>query len=314
MIVVERPKESSQLYMALNLNEKYHFAVPTAAIPALYNSIQSSNNNNVEIEFIPRTCLCYNSKGIFVRNELNIKLADDSIDMSEVHETILRDGNKCNSKRSMNFISIGLQTMYSHQQHIARYCMLPHSKPHVPTVKKHELCIRKTIIAGYRNILNLIAADYNHPLQINSHDEIGVQGNASERLTLREDLFRCLVGDDIDNKKYNISSNVMFEACTIQPTGTLKFHKDTLNCPSMDCTFALHIPSKEKKCLSLLYYSRKCVGNHAIRVSNIQEFHHDQSACNLMKLCLKSLMATKSNFDYQALFENKKSFNEVGKE
>jgi hypothetical protein len=57
MIVVERPKESSQLYMALNLNEKYHFAVPSAAIPALYNCIKSGNNNNVEIEFIPRMCI-----------------------------------------------------------------------------------------------------------------------------------------------------------------------------------------------------------------------------------------------------------------
>lgn len=319
MFVVERPETASQFYLASGLREKYHFSAPTASIPVLHNIITESNNKTLELVFIPRTCKCYDSNSILVLNDINIDTSSNGMDIAKIHEVLVKDGIKSNTKRSMNSISIGLQTMYSHQQHIARYSMLPHSRPHVPTVKKHHVCLREALLVGYKSILSLLSKNrfcdrFDIPFSINNNNEHYSKTYISERHNLRNELLQQLIDDDLEKDRYEICPDHMFEACTIQPTGGyLSFHQDVQNCPSMDYTFALHIPFRDK-CMSLLYYSRKSVGDHAIRMSNIQHFHDDVSACYLTKLCMKSMMATNTVFDYQSIFENEKSFEEIGKE
>ena len=146
---IERPETLSQLYIASGLRNKFHFSVPTVAIPVLFDVIKNTNNECLEILFIPRSCASYKSDDLYVRNGISIDFRQSGIDLGKVHEVILRESVKGNSKRSMNSISIGLQTMYSHEQHLARYSILSHSKPHIPTVKQHQLCVRKTLLASY---------------------------------------------------------------------------------------------------------------------------------------------------------------------
>jgi hypothetical protein len=72
------------------------------------------------------------------------------------------------SNHSKFSLSIGLQTMYSHHQHLARYSMLPHSQPHVPTVKSHPKLIKDNIMLVYKFVTdrlhNTMEGNYSHPL------------------------------------------------------------------------------------------------------------------------------------------------------
>jgi hypothetical protein len=134
------------------------------------------------------------------------------------------------------------------------------------------------------------------------------------RLNLRKEVLDRLLLDDISVDKYGIGLNVMFESCTMQQTGTLRFHRDSMNCPTMDQTVALHVPHQRNGnvCTSFLYYLRKCVGDYANRMGSIQSFINSDIGCKLSKLCVKSLMGTNTVFDYQgSLFENDLCLNEL---
>jgi hypothetical protein len=124
------------------------------------------------------------------------------------------------------------------------------------------------------------------------------------------------MGEDLKANDIPIDINNMFESCTIQPTARLGFHRDLMNCPSMDKTIALHFPSfseKNPRCISFLYYSRKSVGNYARRQVTIKNFLHNQDSCPLTSLCLKSLLETEGIFNYQStMFENSLCLNKLG--
>jgi hypothetical protein len=53
VIAVERPKNSSQLYVAEQLGTKYHFSCPTSEVSRLFKIIKTQNNAELEILFIP---------------------------------------------------------------------------------------------------------------------------------------------------------------------------------------------------------------------------------------------------------------------
>jgi len=315
MVVIERPMGDPQIYIASGLRDKFHFSIPTAAVPILHKFIKEHNNDHVKILFIPRTCQYFESDCYMVLNKVTLnKSVLMSMDIQDIIETTIKESPNISSKRSDHSISIGQQTIYSHQQHIARYCMLPHSKPHIPTVKHRPKCIRLAMLAGYKYCLEMLAncshnMELHHPFLVDNRND----DDMTERISLRSEILCHLIGYDIDNNGFDIPTDVMFESCSIQPTSSLGFHQDTLNCPLMDSTIALHIPN-DQQCLSLLYYSRKCVGEYAIRMSNLQSFHSDESACDLSKLCLKSIMATGSNFDYQALFEHEEALDDIGQQ
>jgi hypothetical protein len=192
--------------------------------------------------------------------------------------------------------------------------MLPHSKPHVPTVKQHKFCIRKILLAGFQSTAGMLSntkvcGGYDHPFIIDGKDNCHSKTYVLERQNLRAELAQQLLGDDIEKPCFVLSSDVMFESCSIQPTGALSFHQDVLNCPSMDSTFALHLPfHSSSKCLSLLYYSRKCVGDFAVRMSNIQEVHEDISVCSLSAMH-EDNDGCMSLFDCQIPFENEQEIN-----
>jgi hypothetical protein len=206
----------------------------------------------------------------------NIEFKDSSIyeECHDIHDAIIGKQSSLvtkalgtASKRSKYSISIGLQTMHSHTQHLARYCMLSHSKPHVPNVKMVPGLITDRIISMYALVSDIISEsltnDDMHPLAL---DVTNTPGDAlSHRKGLRSDLlhhFSSRMANDINLQ-------TMFESCSLQPTASLGFHMDALNCPDMDNTIACFVPCLSRddtdsnpKCLSFLFYSRKCVGAH----------------------------------------------------
>lgn len=321
MVVIERPRDKFQLYVSEDLGEQFHFSCPTASVPRLYHSIKAKNFKDLKLLFIPRTCEEYVSEKLFVcnhwnnqpKNITNHEYLSKVIESSAVNTTSSKKSNAM--KRSNKSVSIALQTMYSHQQHKARYCMLPHSVPFVPTIKNHCVEVRGSIISAYSfccEVLSSSAAsnDGKHPF---STDMIG--GSTDEekrvRLSLRSDLLKKLLRDDLDE---NVNPDIMFEACTMQQTGMLGFHRDTMNCPYLDKTIALHVPDSNNcdSCLSFLYYSRKCVGDYAQKRKAINTFINNPESCPLTVLCLKSLLEVDGIFNYQGLlFENEECLNDL---
>jgi hypothetical protein len=327
LVVIERPHTSCQLYVAEDLpRQHYHFSCPTVTIPFLYQAIRSQNNIDLELLFIPRKCKHYTSETISVYNGIDNGTMLSKIDIEDVTATTFgrkRNGKQHTySKRSSNSVSIGLQTMYSHEQHSARYCMLPHSKPHIPTVKRHPLHLRRLLLSGYKTIHSLLQHDdeykrEHHPFY-NGNKSAHEKSFLSSRNSLRCDLLQHLQGDDVElDDEYGFVSDVMFEACSMQLTGALRCHKDVMNCPVMDRTIALHVPFMSKDaddltCVSLLYYTRKCVSDYAGRMSKISQYLQNDRSCDLTKLTIHSMMKVGCNFDYQSLFQHEKCLNEIG--
>jgi hypothetical protein len=228
--------------------------------------------------------------------------------------TTSKDGSTL--KRSANSISIGLQTQYSHQQHLARYCMLPHSKPHVPKVKKYNNELTNVILDAYllaNKVLEASAPEKSHPFFCRG-DQL-CDDNELARHELRKQLLEHICSQSHSPNIYDIHSNIMFEACTLQPTGPLGFHRDIMNCNTLDKTIALIAPCSQDatKCLSFLYYTRKCVGEYTKRRGTIHTYLKDNTSSPLTQICLKSIMATGGIFDYQgSLFERDISLNKIG--
>jgi hypothetical protein len=328
LIAIERPSTRGQVYVASGLRTRYHFSCPTMLLPELYDSIRCINNPAIELIFIPRTTCKYELEGCLkVVNDIDLDKHDVPENCNEIHDAIItmpKSGRCAKTKRSMYSLSVGLQTMYSHQQHLARYCMLPHSKPHMTTVKKHPKIVMETIVSVYNFANDIIMSELNncvtnHPFfvydQNNSRDT-----NDTYRKILRKDLQHHLT-EGIDCER--VDDSIMFESCTVQPTASLGFHLDSMNCPDIDNTIACFIPCstnqrnglEDRKCLSFLYYSRKCVSDYSKRLSNINYFLNDTNRCGLTQLCVRSMMQIGSVFDYQgSLFEVTPSLKSIGKE
>jgi hypothetical protein len=315
VIAVERPKNSSQLYVAEQLGAKYHFSCPTSEVSRLFKIIKKLNNVDLEILFIPRTCEKYQSKTLHVFNQL---MQNEMCLLATEKDFETSKKSTSNNKRNETSLSMGLQTMYSHQQHTSRYSMLAHSRPHMTTIKEYPISLRQQILKAYLTICKVLASSDSWK---NQHPFCSNNGTAQfnelwyNRMNLRKELQDRLFLDDIPSEKYDLPLNNMFEACTIQQTGALRFHRDVMNCPSMDWTLALHVPNHTRDeicCWSYLYYSRKCVGDYVSRMGALSSFLVDESTCNLTKLSLRSILETKGIFNYQgALFENKLSLNKL---
>jgi hypothetical protein len=330
MTVIERPHDKCQVYVAKDLGKYFHFSCPTADVCQLYDAIKSRNNSTLEILFIPNACKVFDSENVRVCNGIDVEKEYffDASNFTSLLE-IVHDSAKSSSasdhksKRSSKSISIGLQTMYSHQQHASRYCMLPHSFPSVPTVKNHQIVLRKNILEVYSFSSKVLSSHFKvneetHPFSL-TLKEPGSCGNVGHiRTGLRDDMQKVLYCDDINTSEPLIPTNIMFESCTVQQAGQLGFHRDTLNCPHLDRTVAVHIPNNNdsKSCLSFLYYSRKCVGDYSNRIQDIERFitsNDDMKICDLTRLCLKSLLEMEGIFNYQgSLFENIESLNDIG--
>jgi hypothetical protein len=200
------------------------------------------------------------------------------------------------------------------KQHCAKYCMLPHSKPHIPTVKQHPLHLHKLLLSGYKIFDSLLQCDdefkrENHPFY-NGNNSAYDNLLLSSRNSLCNELLQHLLSDDVGlDDEYGIVSDVMFEACSMQLTGALHRHKDLINCPVMDRTIVLHVPfmskvADEHTCVSLLYYTGKCVTDSAGRMSNISQYLNNDHSCDLTKVTIQSMMKVGCNFDYQSIFEH----------
>jgi hypothetical protein len=141
----------------------------------------------------------------------------------------------------------------------------------------------------------------------------------SSRNSLRNKLLQHLLNNDVglDDEYGGILPDVMFESCSAQLTGALRCHKDVMNCPAMDRTIALHIPFMSNvtdghTCVSLMYYTRKCVGDYAGRMSNISRYLNNDHNCDLTKVTIRSMMKVGCNFDYQSMFEHADCLNDLG--
>jgi len=330
LLAIERPYNSGQLYIAEGLSRKYHFSCPTQFLPSLVNIIQEANNPKLNLLFIPRSTECFKSEKITVCNDVTIpptichKDCTDSLfnDILKVGEKVSGNSIATSGKRSNHSIAIGLQTMYAFQQHSARYSMLPHSMPHVPNVKKLPQSIIRSILTVYSHTMKLLDNIYtssSHPFAMKGPDVLN-QAEMEERHKLRKDFIQHLkqcIGDKSPGTWP--SDDIMFEACTVQPTGALGFHKDLMNCSSLDKTIAFIAPicmteSKKTKgnCLTYLFYSRKCVGEHARKIALISQYDADAGSCKLTKLCLRSIMNIGGVFDYQgSLFEADESLERI---
>jgi hypothetical protein len=325
MIVIERPRTSVQLYVAQGMGNKYHFASPTVEVPSLYNLIKTLVNKDLKILFIPRTCKKYESESLQVNNDLlhrkivQLSNANGMEGLIHTPKSNSDDRNSPSNNKRTNgtYISIGLQTMYSHQQHTSRYSMLAHSRPHMTTVKDHPLCLRSNILNAYEIISDVLESTNvwkdQHPFS-SKESTVMMDEAWFQRLDLRQELKDRVLLDDINVESYDLPLNNLFESCTIQQTGRLNFHRDPMNCPTMDWTLALHVPhsNKDDVCMSYLYYSRKCVGDYTARMGSLNSFMKKESSCKLAKLCLKSITETQGIFNYQAtLFENDMSLDKL---
>lgn len=322
ILVVERPQEHCQLYVVEKLAQHYHFSFPTVNIVPLYKMMKKEHNSDLQILFIPRTCNHYESENLLVVNGISPTLLSlQDSDFQDLSQSIssMNSGVGANT-RSSNSTSIGLQTMYSHQQHQFRYCMLPHSKPHVPTVKQHSAVLRKSILDGYMFACDIILKSVGTrlcPFDTECDNQTMPSGKKKARLSLRTSLYEHLIGEDLDHQHFNIGINKMFESCSVQTMGKLSFHCDSLNCPSMEETVALHVPFQDaeinQKCMSFLFYGRKCVNDYSSRIEVIDKFIHNERSCPLTKLCLSALLETNGTLDYQGqLFENDNSLDNIG--
>ena len=328
MVVIERPRDNCQVYVAKNLGKFFHFSCQTIKITQLYHAIKGNNNFQLEILFVPRSCEVYMTENIYVcnQNSCDASILQNGSDFDSLMKIIDETGTLSNaaSKRSEKSISIGLQTMYSHQQHTSRYCMLPHSYPFVPTVKKRPTELSRHILDAYLFSSEVISSSFTnlmipgrHPLSLEATKEISDEEKCI-RLGLRSNLFDNIFGIHRNNvllgKEINLDE--MFESCSVQETGMLRFHRDTMNCPKLDNTIAIHVPSRNnygKSCLSFLFYSRKCVGDFSEKKKNIEKYiSNETDNCRLTILCLKSILEVKGIFNYQgSLYENVNSLHKI---
>lgn len=331
MIAVERPKSYGQMYIADGLRMKYHFSCPTVFIPSLLSSIQSINNRDVLLLFIPRSNNYFKCENVFVINNISIPSDFCGEDAKAIYGAVLECGTKYATgnvatagKRSNFSCSIGLQTMYSHEQHRARYSMLPHSKPHIPTVREYPSVLVNSILNSYNLVIELIQKEItdrdSYPFYLSESTKSN-EMEGRQRLSLRADLVNHLRHRRQQCDVNIPPTDIMFESCTVQPTGALGFHKDTMNCERMDKTIAFIVPIESvgdtedyKSCLSYLFYSRKCVGDYANKMAILHTYINDPTNCDLTRLCLKSLLNTNGTFDYQGtLFEAEKSLNSIAR-
>jgi len=331
IIAVERPKDGAQLYVADGLSTKYHFSCPTKMLPSLVGAIHQNNNKDVILLFVPRSTTFFNKECMTVLNNVSIPSIFQNEDAKLIYDSVIKTGEKVASnslaisgKRSNYSFSVGLQTMYAHKQHCARYCMLPHSKPHVPDVKKYPRILSESIFTVYHHVMSQLQRKFDnkpHPFEIkdsNGFDNVEV----TERLQLRNEFLSYFKNQGNEGDISLGTCDRMFEACTVQPTAALGFHQDRMNCDYMDKTIAMIVPTTatttERKnnsnsCLTYLFYTRKCVGQYARKISDINNFITDPSQCDLTRFCLKSLMNVGGVFDYQAsLFEAQESLNDIG--
>lgn len=322
LLAVERPSDKAQVYIASGLRLKYHFSCPTSFLPSLFQLVQRNSDSDLELMFIPRsTSISKLNIGLSVINGIPVSDMINAECVNELPDIVCEVGSKgANSpsvttmKRSQYSSSIGLQTMYSHQQHLARYSMLPHSKPHVVSGRLFPALFTKSIISLYHKTNDLILrAGMNHPFVVDD----AVIGNG-HRCSVRRDLIKHLVGKD-NEVHSDITDDTMFESCTVQPTSALGYHKDSMNCPLQDKTIACLVPcvgnehrTGGSRCLSFLFYTRKCVGDYVQRMDNIDAFLDNPANCGLSRLCLKSLLHVGGVFDYQgSLFERKESLQTI---
>jgi hypothetical protein len=144
VLAIERPHKSGQMYIATGLKAKYHFSCPTVCIPSLLSAIQKSNNKDVALLFIPRSTQKFVDSKVTVINDVPTNSIFQNDGAATFYDAVLEAGDKLSSgslatsgQRCNYSFSIGLQTMYAHQQHHARYSMLAHSRLHIPTVRKY---------------------------------------------------------------------------------------------------------------------------------------------------------------------------------
>jgi hypothetical protein len=336
VIAVERPRSTNaQLYIAHGLSTKFHFSCLTALIPTLTEAIREYNNKEVELLFVPSCTDLLDDNSMTVLNTIPIPSMFQDNNAKKIYESLIEFGEKVASdnfahsgKRSNHSFSVGLQTMYAHQQHCARFCMLPHSRPHVPYVKIFPSILSESILTAYDHIARILNRDHNinnqHPFELEGPAKENQDGYVSERLKLRGSLISFFRKQQSYNKLQVTlpSKETMFEACTVQPTDALGFHKDSMNCSILDNTIALIIPtnakipsshSNQQICLSYLFYSRKCVGQHSTKMLSIyNSIEGVEGQCDLTRFCLKSIMNIGGVYDYQSsLFEADLSLNTI---
>jgi hypothetical protein len=70
IIIVERPLDKCQIYVAAGLGHKYHFSCPTTQVPTLINIIKHKHNSDINLLFIPRSCELYHSNELIVFNHI----------------------------------------------------------------------------------------------------------------------------------------------------------------------------------------------------------------------------------------------------
>lgn len=122
----------------------------------------------------------------------------------------------------------------------------------------------------------------------------------AQRVKLRNDLSTYFKRKGIASSVTRPSNEEMFEACAIQLTGALTFHKDTMNCPVIDKTIAFFAPSiidprthgknRQRVCLTYLFYSRKCVGDHSKKIAKMKLYDTYPESCKLTRLCIRSIL------------------------
>jgi hypothetical protein len=175
----------------------------------------------VELIFVTRTATLCIAEGI-IKVLNNIDFKDPSLPQQshQIHKAItgnqsglVKKGLGTSSKRSKHSISIGLQMMHSHTQHLARYCMLSHSKPHVTNVKIYPKVVTDSIMKVYAFISDIITNSIEgksmHPF---ASEDIDISsGPFSHRKSFRKELLESL----LDNINFDMDPSIMFKSCFV---------------------------------------------------------------------------------------------------
>lgn len=89
LLVIERPKESNQVYIADGLHRKYHFSCLTSYVPSLFKEIEGQKNNELQLLFIPRSVNYFKNDAITVFNGLSIDNTFFGDDPTTIHRSVV---------------------------------------------------------------------------------------------------------------------------------------------------------------------------------------------------------------------------------
>ena len=338
ILLLERSSKHWQFYIGKSFAKLDHCSVPTILVPHIIKSLEHSNHN-FNFQFITNDCITFQSEtfGFYYRRLAADDLGESTHRHSQIFaDSLYKSGKKTKSSRgSVINVGTGLQSASSHSQYLARWCMLPQSKP-IPNFKVEENSLTSNQRYSY---LKLHLQCLRFAQDLFDMDPYSVSNPSSaygkERLSLRQSFADFLDPHGVSFVEDGTNSCNIAESFTGRENDFVLCHKDSKNCREQDVTISLSMlfdpsnislnpndeessimkrfnPSSSGKIsLNFLSYSRDAVHCHSLWKSKQQSFIKDSKSCKLVVMCMKLLDLKNCKVDYQGfLWESEQSFND----